>query len=392
MVEGKDAEQASSGTRQDLHHSGALPLVVAVTGHRDLVASETAEIRQKVREFFLELIERFPSRRLRLLSSLAEGADQLVAEVALGLDVELVVPLPMEEDDYLQDFSAATDIDKYKALKSRASDTYILQNLSGQSISPESSSWSERERAYAQLGIFLAAHCHILLALWDGKHSDKPGGTGHVIRFHHDDILPGSASRMNTAQQILVDDESDLIYHIVCSRSRPDGRPGQNLAALDSFWFTKDEREPRSATLPSQHQNIFQRSGEFSSDAMRFAAEIELERYPLLDPDWKDQLPPGIEVIDRWHSAADWLAIRYQKLMLTTFRLIHVFAFAMGMMFILYTDFATRPDSSRYSCWLSFLQVRFSTTARSEAGTESTSTIERSQKAYASSSTGQPPA
>lgn len=353
MTEGSDVDQAMPGVAHVSPYAEALPLVVAVTGHRDLVASETAELRQKVRAFFLELIERFPSRQLRLLSSLAEGADQLVAEVALDLEVELVVPLPMAEDDYLQDFSTKQDVENFRSLKSRASDTYVLQTLSDESISPDGSTWSERERAYAHLGIFLAAHCHILLALWDGKQSEKPGGTGHVVRFHHDDILPGFVSRTNTAQQMLVDDESDLIYHVVCSRDRPDGRPEQDLTALDSFWFTKDENAPRSATLPTQHQNIFQRSGEFSSDAMRFAAEIEVERYPLLDAEWSEKLPAGIEVIDRWHSAADWLAMRYQRLMVSTFRLIHILAFAMGMMFILYTDFANR------TYFLTFFLVAF---------------------------------
>ncbi len=331
----------------------ALPLVVAVTGHRDLVASETDAIRQKIRAFFLELAEMFPSRRLRLLSSLAEGADQLAAEVALELDVELVAPLPMDEEEYLRDFSGDAGIAKYRSLRSRAADCFVLQHSPGEAGSADLTAWPTRERAYAQLGIYLAAHCHILLALWDGKQSDKPGGTGHVVRFHHDDYLPGFVPKSITTQQMLIDDESDLIYHIVCSRDRPDGQPRHDLVAGDSFWFTKDDEDPRSATLPTQHRNIFQQSGEFSSDAMRFAEEIERERYPLLDPDWLDQLPPGIEVIDRWHSAADWLAIRYQRLMLSTFRLIHVLAFAMGLMFILYTDFATRTG------FLTFFLVAF---------------------------------
>lgn len=77
MEEEFDVDLEMSINRQDLLRSDALPLVVAVTGHRDLVAGETTELRQKVREFLLELAERFPSRRLRLLSSLAEGADQI---------------------------------------------------------------------------------------------------------------------------------------------------------------------------------------------------------------------------------------------------------------------------------------------------------------------------
>ncbi len=344
MEKGFDVDLEMSGHRQDLLSSDALPLVVAVTGHRDLVAGETTELRQKVREFLLELAERFPSRRLRLLSSLAEGADQLVAEVAVDLDIELVVPLPMDEFDYMEDFSSERHIESYESLKSRASDTYVLQNPSDQSVGPENTTWSPRERAYAQLGIFLAAHCHILLAIWDGKESDRPGGTGHVVRFHHDDFLPGYTPKSITTQQMLVDDESDLIYHIVCSRDRPDGQPRQDLTALDCFWFTKDEDEPRNTRLPVQHETIFQRSEEFSRDAIKFASRIDRERQPLLDPAWGNQLPTGIEVVDRLQSTADWLAVRYQQLILSTFLLIHILAFAMGLMFILYTDYATRPN------------------------------------------------
>ena len=333
----------TSGAQQDLIHSDALPLVVAVTGHRDLVAGETTELRQKIRAFFFELAERFPSRRLRLLSSLAEGADQLAAEVAVDLGIELVVPLPMDEIDYMKDFSSGKHIANYESLRSRASDTYVLQNSSDQSIDPENSTWSPQECAYAQLGIFLAAHCHFLLAIWDGKESDKPGGTGHVVRFHHDDVLPGFMPKSITAQQMLVDDESDLIYHIVCSRDRPDGHPRQGLTALDCFWFTKDEDEPRNTRLPIQHEAIFQRSEEFSRDSIRFESDIDRERRPLLDPAWGNPLPPGSEIIDRLYSAADWLAVRYQRLMLWTFRLIHILAFAMGLMFILYTDLSTTP-------------------------------------------------
>jgi hypothetical protein len=326
-----------------LPHSDALPLVIAVTGHRDLVADETEGLRQKVREFFVDLAQRYPSRRLRLLCPLAEGADQLVAEVAVDLDIELVVPLPMDEPDYLQDFSSEQHIENYRSLKSRAADAYVLQISLQQSNGAGIAGWSAQERAYAQLGIFLAAHCHILLAIWDGKENDKPGGTGHVVRFHHDNVLSGLTPDQVTTQQRLVDDESDLVYHIVCSRNQPDGHPEPNLTPLDGFWFTKDANEPRSKTLPAQHETIFRRSEEFSRDAMRYASDIDRERYALLDPAWADELPPGIEGIDRLQSAADWLAVRYQRLTLLTFRLLHILAFAMGMTFLLYSDLATRP-------------------------------------------------
>ncbi|HET9662676.1 MAG TPA: hypothetical protein VFP00_00490, partial [Burkholderiales bacterium] len=77
--------------------AAARPLVVGVTGHRDLVAAEVAGIEAIVRRVFDDLQERFPGRPLRVLSPLAEGADRLVALIAEELGLELYVPLPMPE-------------------------------------------------------------------------------------------------------------------------------------------------------------------------------------------------------------------------------------------------------------------------------------------------------
>ena len=52
-----------------------------------------------------------------------------------------------------------------------------------------------RALQYAQAGVFICAHCHVLLALWDGKFTDQLGGTSQVVRFHHDDVMPGFTPR-----------------------------------------------------------------------------------------------------------------------------------------------------------------------------------------------------
>ncbi|MGB0692542.1 MAG: hypothetical protein ACPGPD_07520, partial [Pseudomonadales bacterium] len=59
-----------------------IPLIVGVTGHRDLIEDEIPIIKKMVRSFFLDLRESFPGLPLMLLSPLASGADQLAAEVA----------------------------------------------------------------------------------------------------------------------------------------------------------------------------------------------------------------------------------------------------------------------------------------------------------------------
>jgi hypothetical protein len=150
--------------------------------------------------------------------------------------------------------------------------------------------------------------------------------------------MPGFTPPSVATQQMLVDDESDLVYHIVCSRNRPDGAPAEGLVPLDCCWFTKDRQNPRSPEMPEQHRLIFERSGEFSRDAQLYAEQIESGKYPLFNDAQRDTLPPGVGDINRLFCIADWLAIYFQRKVLFALRATHVLAFLMGLMFILYSD------------------------------------------------------
>jgi hypothetical protein len=302
---------------------------VAVTGHRNLVTSELDGIRTRVRELFEFLRSRYPDTSLRLMSPLAEGADQLTAEVALECGVSLVVPLPMAVPEYLEDFAEAGAVQRFHELCEEADDVYVL--------SADRDNMSRAER-YAQLGIFQAAHCHVLLAIWDGKDSDKLGGTSQVVRFHHDDIMPGIATKSGISQQMLINDESDLVYTITCSRDEPDGAPAEGMLPLDWFWFTKDEHEPRSKILPPSHDQVFRRANDFSRDTTRFTHRIAVESDSLLSAAGAELEIDGLDEFDRSFREADFLAIHYQRKSLRTLRITHTLAFAMGTLFIMYSD------------------------------------------------------
>lgn len=316
----------------------AVPLVVAVTGHRDLVADEVPEIRERVRHMFRQLRDDYPDRYVQVISGFAEGADQLVADVALQEGLPLVAVLPMPKDLYLRDFETTEARTRLEELYAKATDRLELPLASGNTLDGIAEPGEQRARQYAQLGVFLCAHCHLLLAIWDGKTSRKLGGTAQVIQFHHDDIMPGYTPTIGANRQMLVDDESDLVYHIVCSRDRPDGAPADGLEPLEYSWFTKDRDQPRSREMPEQHRLIFEHSAEFSRDAQRYAAEIEAGKSPLYTPEQAPDLPPGVAAINRLFCTADWLAIRFQRKVLLTLRATHLLAFFMGLMFILYTD------------------------------------------------------
>ena len=216
-----DLTQTQSHTIVGGQAGFAVPLIIAVTGHRDLVHEEIPVIRERVSTFLTDLRSEYPDRGVSVMSPLAEGADQLVAEEALRLGIPLIVPMPMARNLYVKDFDSVKARENFDFLSSRAAETYELPVTPGHSIESISEYGDARDQQYAQLGVFLCAHCHILLALWDGKDNDKLGGTGQVVRFHHDDVMPGYTPEATGSGLILADDESERrVRHVAPSRRR----------------------------------------------------------------------------------------------------------------------------------------------------------------------------
>ncbi len=317
----------------------AVPLVVAVTGHRDLVAGEVPGIRARVRALIDGLRDAYPNRAIVLMSALAEGADRLVAEEALDIGIPLVAVLPMPREQYLQDFTAPESRAEFGRLCAAAADVFELPLVALAGRPAAGATQVNREAQYAQCGVFLCAHCHILLALWDGKASPRIGGTSQVVHFHHHDFMPGYGAPASASRLALTDDESDLVYHVVCSRDRPDGAPAEGLQPLEVSWFTTDEQEPRTSKMPARYRRVFERASEFGVDAARHAPEIERGSYPLLTAAQVPSLPLGLSDINRVFCAADWLAGHYQKRFIFTLRVSHLCVFLTGLAYISYTDF-----------------------------------------------------
>jgi hypothetical protein len=320
------------------------PLVVGVTGHRDLVAAEVPGIRARVREFLTHLNGEYPDRDLVVLTPLAEGADRLVAEEALALGLPVTVALPMPRALYAQDFATVESRSHFDRLCAAATDLFELPLTAGNTPGSVEGHGPNRARQYAQLGVFLSAHCHVLLALWDGRESTEIGGTAQVVRFHQDDVMPGYAPRSAASRLTLADDESDLVYHVVCSRDRPGHTPAPGLEPLECAWYTRDDAEPRTRDLPAKYRQIFDRTAEFNADVQRHVEAIKGGGYPLLPREPAPGLPPGLRDIDELYIASDWLAVHFQQRTLWTLRAVHGLILLIGVVYITYTDLsADRP-------------------------------------------------
>lgn len=109
-----------------------------------------------------------------VVSNLASGADQLVAELVLdrpGGRLEVVLPLPV--DDYTDDFANANARRRFDELLVRASSVIVIEQVPSES----------RESAYARAGFAIVDTCDVLVALWDGMPARGEGGTAEVVQY-----------------------------------------------------------------------------------------------------------------------------------------------------------------------------------------------------------------
>lgn len=204
---------------------------------------ETAMLKEVVTAFFLQLRTRFPQLPLALISPLAEGADQLVAEVAAELGIQLIALLPMPEQHYREDFHGDGLIN-FEVLLAK-SEVIEVPLAAGVDASTLATSRQSRDLQYIEGGGYLAAHSHILLTLWDGKDTGNPGGTSEVVRFHQHDTMVTLSGSQPLSPIDFAEDESDLVYHIACSRLKS-GSPREGLKPGQAAWMTRDEIRPRT--------------------------------------------------------------------------------------------------------------------------------------------------
>jgi hypothetical protein len=171
-----------------------LPLVIGVTGHRDLreadvprLETEIAAVIAGLRRDYLKNDKETP---IVVLSALAEGADRLVARVALAKGARLIAPLPMPLDEYKRDFQPGLrpgNMAEFDALFAQAIAAPVMPLQA--SLEAVRTDRQKRNAQYRAVGIFITQHCHVLLALWDGDDKDmSAGGTAEVVQYKREGI------------------------------------------------------------------------------------------------------------------------------------------------------------------------------------------------------------
>ena len=184
--------------------------LIAISGHRHLVSSlaPTADCSNWV--------ARFQTPRI-LLTGLAEGADQLVAEIALdaGWQVHAILPMPLAE--YEKDFTESAALAKFRALLARCQRVIEIPLATTVDRDIEAISTPRdgviREQQYRNLGRYLVEHAQTMLLLWDGDASaPKPGGTAEVKLMCDAALARGDDPDWQGVRQVI---------HIPVERAKP---------------------------------------------------------------------------------------------------------------------------------------------------------------------------
>jgi hypothetical protein len=313
---------------------GPLPLVVGVTGHRDLREADRPALAVTVRRLLDDLLARYPATPLIVLSPLAEGADRLVGRVALEAGVRLVVPLPMERALFERDFPATAARAEFADLLARAESWFELPLAPGVTPSDVAGAGPMRDRQYARAGAFVGRHSHLLVALWDGAPAtpEQAGGTASVVRAR----LEGDVADDGSPGALLDPPDHGPVFQVVTPRASdpPAGAPYALVVHAPSA-------PPGSPPGPI-HETIWARVDAFNRDAVeradRLAPLRERSRRELASPDEAAALPPALRDLREAFAVADALSIYFQQRTVRTLRWIFLCVLAAAACFAVFDD------------------------------------------------------
>lgn len=321
--------------------AAAVPLIIGVTSHRNIPAREMEAVWQRVRDFLARLRSEFPGLPLVVMSSLAEGGDQWVAEEAIASGIRLIAPLPLKREQYALDFESGAARERYEYLCDKAEliELPTISTADRSARRDEAPTGHERDLHYLQAGVYISQHCHILLAIWDGKMTERVGGTAQVVRFHLSGIAPALDERRRgfPRSALLGNDSERLAYHIVCSRDEPDGAPLAPLQPQQTLWRLGEQTVPGTEPMPVEFESMFAHASAFVDDWKLYATQIDAPQ-PYADS------VAGDGALGRLYRAADWLAIHFQRRVLLSMRTIYTLAALMGFALMAYSDLPNQDN------------------------------------------------
>ena len=205
-----------------------IPITLGITGHINIDPEQVDRAGTEFLGLLAALREQYPNTPLRLLTSLAEGADRIAAKAflafkealgsqnpALARHFEIVAPLPLPQDMYESDFP--TSVQEFRDLISACCSSFPVPIRRGVQLDELRESGRPRDGQYQDASRYVASHADLLIAMWDGVDSGLEGGTSDTVGMRLRDNLV--STRVHTSP--LARGDAHPVHHIEVVRSVP---------------------------------------------------------------------------------------------------------------------------------------------------------------------------
>jgi hypothetical protein len=270
-----------------------LPVVLAVTGHRD--PADPAALAGEITALLGELDAIAPHSPFLVLSPLAEGADRIFARACLEFrgrrrlwpraasdsdrrprrtpfdrlrgrfptadpsgGISLIAPLPMPQAEYEQDFTAPGSLEEFRALLAEAEASFELPLAPGCTLDalrsertsdPHRFGGPLRDLHYQRLGLFIAVQSSLVVACWNGRDPKRPGGAAAIVRFcRSGEIDPDAIPFRPTPKQLEPDDPTPVAVIVTPRRSDSSPPPAPPVRSLAGHLAWQGEVPSASAS------------------------------------------------------------------------------------------------------------------------------------------------
>jgi hypothetical protein len=263
----------------------------------------------------------------------------------------------MPRAEYLRDFESRDSRAEFEALLDRAERWFELPLVPGSTLEAIRDSPEKRAEQYAAVGAYLARHCQVLIALWNGVSVPDVGGTSEVVATrlrrmpgHHEGNGHHALLAPSAAEGSFLDPgESGPLFHVVTPRRDHSSIEGEPLAL--HVHLPGEEGHGEGGTFDRVCENIDQ----YNENALRVAADAALaasrdESAGYLLPEAEvAALPPALQALRQQYAVADTLAQHFQRLTFRTLARLCVLVFTAVLSFELSAKLF--PDNG----WLALL-------------------------------------
>jgi hypothetical protein len=289
-------------------HSSAqfkIPFMVGVVGHRDLLPDQIPQLRTAVTNILKRLRDDNPDVPLRLLCSMAAGADLLAADAAAELGISIVALLPYARHLCRGDLESDDDRALFDRLCDK-SDVVELKLPDGTNPIDVERQGELRDRQLQRAGSIIARYSGLMIAIWDGLNTDHRAGTARAIQFRREGAMPTGEIAVTPRDVLLSPQDDDLNFEIRCSRvSHPSG------AAVAILGFTGVDSQG-GEEYPRSLRTTLQLLAEFNRDVEEFAPHIAHKARRLWQPS-PVPIPNTLRYLDRLFGAANWMGSYYRR-------------------------------------------------------------------------------